>query len=259
MVAPAVVVGSADREPRGGRFRADDDVFRRNIRSRPRFRFQRRAFPSQGRAPPERAILATFTAMPAEPAPRQPSPALQGLYTQTPDVSAFAVDAKAHPADKAGTWVVGPDQMVLACAFNAMRAEVTKFEATLVALGDRDLEAWEAETIKVRRARGRLTVASTTPRRPRDGTTQTRPRGGFQKRTRTVGFGDSRFREPFFRAARKLLFRSAVWPFRDEKPKPKPLSKKKAKNTSSAPPRHRNGGRSTSSTSRRTTPRRRAR
>ena len=127
---------------------------RRNIRSRPRFRFQRRAFPSQGRAPPERAILATFTAMPAEPAPRQPSPALQGLYTQTPDVSAFAVDAKAHPADKAGTWVVGPDQMVLACAFNAMRAEVTKFEATLVALGDRDLEAWEAETIKVRRARG---------------------------------------------------------------------------------------------------------
>jgi len=152
--------------------------------------------------------------MPADPAPRQPSPALQGLYTQTPDVSAFAVDAKAHPADKAGTWVVGPDQMVLACAFNAMRAEVTKFEATLVALGDRDLEAWEAETIKVRRARGRLTVASTTPRRPRDGTTQTR-RGGFQKRTRTVGFGDSRkTRAVFFsvvaRTSRQLLFRSAV-------------------------------------------------
>ena len=132
--------------------------------------------------------------MPAEPAPRQPSPALQGLYTQTPDVSAFAVDAKAHPADKAGTWVVGPDQMVLACAFNAMRAEVTKFEATLVALGDRDLEAWEAETIKVRRARGRLTVASTTPRRPRDGTTQTRPRGGFKEDTnrRVRGFALSR-------------------------------------------------------------------
>ena len=93
--------------------------------------------------------------MPSEPAPLQTASALQGLYTQTPDVSAFAVDANAHPADKAGTWVVGPDQMVLACAFNAMRAEVTKFEATLVALGDRDLEAWEAEMIKVRRARGR--------------------------------------------------------------------------------------------------------
>ena len=95
----------------------------------------------------------SFTAMPAE--PRQPSSALQGLYTQTPDVSAFAVDAKVHPCDKAGTWVVGKDQMVLACAFNAMRAEVTKFEATLVALGDRDLEAWEVETIKVRHTRGR--------------------------------------------------------------------------------------------------------
>ena len=75
--------------------------------------------------------------MPAEPAPRQPSPALQGLYTQTPDVSAFAVDAKAHPPNKAGTWVMGSNQMVLACAFNAMRAEVTKFEATLVGRGRR--------------------------------------------------------------------------------------------------------------------------
>lgn len=132
--------------------------------------------------------------MPAEPAPRQPSPALQGLYTQTPDVSAFAVDAKAHPADKAGTWVVGPDQMVLACAFNAMRAEVTKFEATLVALGDRDLEAWEAETIKVRRARGRLTVASTTPRRPRRDNPNAAPRRVSKEDTnrRVRGFALSR-------------------------------------------------------------------
>lgn len=171
----------------------------------------RRAFPSQGRAPPERAILATFIAMPAEPAPRQASPALQGLYTQTPDVSAFAVDAKAHPPNKAGTWVMGSNQMVLACAFNAMRAEVTKFEATLVALGDRDLEAWEVETIQVRRARGRLTVASTTPRRPRDGTTQTRPRGVQEDTNRRVrGFALS---PAFFFAAhisRQLLFRSAV-------------------------------------------------
>jgi len=130
--------------------------------------------------------------MPAEPAPRQPSPALQGLYTQTPDVSAFAVDAKAHPADKAGTWVVGPDQMVLACAFNAMRAEVTKFEATLVALGDRDLEAWEAETIKVRRARGRLTPR----RRLADHATGRPKRGpkGFKEDTnrRVRGFALSR-------------------------------------------------------------------
>ena len=217
MVAPAVVVGSADREPREGRFRADDDVFPPEHSVAPlRFRFQRRAFPSQGRAPPERAILATFTAMPAEPAPRQPSPALQGLYTQTPDVSAFAVDAKAHPADKAGTWVVGPDQMVLACAFNAMRAEVTKFEATLVALGDRDLEAWEAETIKVRRARGRLTprrrLADHATGRPKRG-----PPKGFKEDTnrRVRGFAQNagRFFYPdtvVARTSRQLLFRSAV-------------------------------------------------
>jgi hypothetical protein len=123
--------------------------------------------------------------MPSEPAPLQTASALQGLYTQTPDVSAFAVDANAHPADKAGTWVVGPDQMVLACAFNAMRAEVTKFEATLVALGDRDLEAWEAETIKVRRARGRPIAR----RRLADETTRS---GREVSRTRTVGFGTSR-------------------------------------------------------------------
>ena len=164
--------------------------------------------------------------MPAEPAPRQPSPALQGLYTQTPDVSAFAVDAKAHPADKAGTWVVGPDQMVLACAFNAMRAEVTKFEATLVALGDRDLEAWEVETIKVRRARGRTTVASTTPRRPRDGTTQTRPAEGFQRGHEPSGSGIRAKRGPFFLLSSRAHHDSCCFgrPFREtEKPKPKPL------------------------------------
>ena len=127
------------------------------------------------RAPPEPPSSTSFTDMPADPATRQPSSALQGLYTQTPDVSAFAVDAKAPPADKAATWVVGPDQMVLACAFNAMRAEVTKFEATLVALGDRDPEAWELETIEVRHARGRPD-SRTTPRRRRDRTTQTRRR-----------------------------------------------------------------------------------
>ena len=135
--------------------------------------------------------------MPAEPAPRQPSPALQGLYTQTPDVSAFAVDAKAHPADKAGTWVVGPDQMVLACAFNAMRAEVTKFEATLVALGDRDLEAWEAETIKVRRARGRLTprrrLADHATGRPKRG-----PEEGFKRGHEPSGSGIRAFAGRFF-------------------------------------------------------------
>ena len=147
--------------------------------------------------------------MPAEPAPRQPSPALQGLYTQTPDVSAFAVDAKAHPADKAGTWVVGPDQMVLACAFNAMRAEVTKFEATLVALGDRDLEAWEAETIKVRRARGRLTprrrLADHATGRPKRG-----PPKGFKEDTnrRVRGFAQNAGR--FFYCRRAHITTAAV-------------------------------------------------
>ena len=154
--------------------------------------------------------------MPAEPAPRQPSPALQGLYTQTPDVSAFAVDAKAHPPNKAGTWVMGSNQMVLACAFNAMRAEVTKFEATLVALGDRDLEAWEAETIKVRRARGRLTprrrLADHATGRPKRG-----PPKGFKEDTnrRVRGFAQNagRFFYPdtvVARTSRQLLFRSAV-------------------------------------------------
>lgn len=163
--------------------------------------------------------------MPAEPAPRQPSPALQGLYTQTPDVSAFAVDAKAHPADKAGTWVVGPDQMVLACAFNAMRAEVTKFEATLVALGDRDLEAWEAETIKVRRARGRLTprrrLADHATGRPKRG-----PPKGFKEDTnrRVRGFAQNAGR--FFLLSSRAHHDSCCFgrPFREtEKPKPKPL------------------------------------
>ena len=163
--------------------------------------------------------------MPADPAPRQPSPALQGLYTQTPDVSAFAVDAKAHPADKAGTWVVGPDQMVLACAFNAMRAEVTKFEATLVALGDRDLEAWEAETIKVRRARGRLTprrrLADHATGRPKRG-----PEEGFKRGHEPSGSGIRAKRGPFFLVSSRAHHDSCCFgrPFREtEKPKPKPL------------------------------------
>ena len=148
--------------------------------------------------------------MPSEPAPRQTASALQGLYTQTPDVSAFAVDAKAHPADKAGTWVVGPDQMVLACAFNAMRAEVTKFEATLVALGDRDLEAWEAETIKVRRARGRPIAR----RRLADDATRRPVREAKVSRTRTVGFGTFQGR---FRRTRRFRDDDGR-PFRPKRP-----------------------------------------
>ena len=111
---------------------------------------------------------------------------------------------------------MGPDQMVLACAFNAMRAEVTKFEATLVALGDRDLEAWEAETIKVRRARGRLTprrrLADHATGRPKRG-----PPKGFKEDTnrRVRGFAQNagRFFYPdtvVARTSRQLLFRSAV-------------------------------------------------
>ena len=106
---------------------------------------------------------------------------------------------------------MGSNQMVLACAFNAMRAEVTKFEATLVALGDRDLEAWEVETIRgATRAwssDGSLDDASPTTRRDDPNAAPKGSRGHEPS-----GSGIRAFAAVFFAAAHitTAAFRSAV-------------------------------------------------
>ena len=90
-----------------------------------------------------------------------PTPTLMGLYTQTPDVVLFAMDASRHPPNEENSWTISSDQMVYSLLQNALRAEATKFEATLFALGDRTLTTWEAGTIKVRRL---LRVGASRPR-----------------------------------------------------------------------------------------------
>ena len=68
--------------------------------------------------------------------------------------------------------------------------------------------------------------ASTTPRRPRDGTTQTRPAEGFQRGHEPSGSGIRAKRGPFFLLSSRAHHDSCCFgrPFREtEKPKPKPL------------------------------------
>ena len=83
------------------------------------------------------------------------TPVLQGLYTHTPYVSSLAVDRTRYPADKEASWSLDSDLMALRLMHNALRAESTKFEAVLFALGDRKLEPSEVQLIKVRVAQRR--------------------------------------------------------------------------------------------------------
>ena len=84
---------------------------------------------------------------------RNSNTGLIGLYTQSVDVTdvqVFApVDASKFPPDKAATWSIPTEHDNLVLMHNAIRAEVTKFEALLFKLGARQLKRWEKDLIKV--------------------------------------------------------------------------------------------------------------
>lgn len=106
---------------------------------------------------------------PPGPSPRSSVSSLNGLYTQTAtavDVASFKpMDPVNHPGDKESKWSLKPDQHALNFMHNAIRAEVTKFEALLFRLGNRQLKKWEKDYIKVsffggKRARTRCTTVA---------------------------------------------------------------------------------------------------
>ena len=57
--------------------------------------------------------------------------------------------------------------MTIILMHNAIRAEVTKFESLLVKLGDRELESWEIDAIKVRKRARPTPVNARSQRFPR--------------------------------------------------------------------------------------------
>ena len=85
--------------------------------------------------------------------PRSSGSGLAGLYTQAAnavDVNKFKpTDPQKYPGNKESLWSIKADQHTINLMHNAVRAEVTKFEALLFRLGDRTLHKWEKEMIKV--------------------------------------------------------------------------------------------------------------
>lgn len=88
----------------------------------------------------------------SEPSPRTSVSGLNGLYTQpanTVDVNNFKpMDAHKWPGNKESMWTIKSDQHTVNLMHNALRAEVTKFEALLFKLGDRPLKKWEKDHIR---------------------------------------------------------------------------------------------------------------
>lgn len=84
--------------------------------------------------------------------PRHSGSGLNGLYTQPAtavDVNKFKpMDPQNHQGNKESLWTLNPDQHTVNLMHNAIRAEVTKFEAMLFKLGDRNLKSWEKQMIK---------------------------------------------------------------------------------------------------------------
>jgi hypothetical protein len=80
---------------------------------------------------------------------------LFGLYTPVAapiDIEKYIpMNPEQHPGDKTSSWsFLKVDLDTFMLMNNAIRAEVTKFEALLFRLGDRQLHTWEKEAIKVR-------------------------------------------------------------------------------------------------------------
>ena len=61
-----------------------------------------------------------------------------------------------RPADKDRTWRLPTELDPVRLMHNAIRAEVTKFEALLFKLGDDKLSRWQIQCIKVRASRAVL-------------------------------------------------------------------------------------------------------
>ena len=107
----------------------------------------------------------------SNPSPRTSVSGLNGLYTQQAtavDVANFKpMDEEKWPGNKESLWTLKSDQHTLNLMHNAIRAEVTKFEALLFRLGDRELKKWEMDAIKVRlRATVKSTAALSIPLSP---------------------------------------------------------------------------------------------
>ena len=102
---------------------------------------------------------------------RRLSGGLAGLYTEP----ALALDFQAYrprdvlsfPADKDRTWRLPTELDPVRLMHNAIRAEVTKFEALLFKLGDDKLSRWQIQCIKVRASRAVLSSLISPARSPR--------------------------------------------------------------------------------------------
>jgi hypothetical protein len=131
---------------------------------------------------------------------RRLSGGLAGLYTEP----ALALDFQAYrprdvlsfPADKDRTWRLPTELDPVRLMHNAIRAEVTKFEALLFKLGDDKLSRWQIQCIKVRASRAVLSSLISPARSPRS---FSRPTGTVERRVSAVK--PSRHRRGFPRAA----------------------------------------------------------
>ena len=112
---------------------------------------------------------------------RRLSGGLAGLYTEPAlalDFQAYRPrDVLAFPADKDRTWRLPTELDPVRLMHNAIRAEVTKFEALLFKLGDDKLSRWQIQCIKVRASRAVLSCLVSPARSPRS----------FSRPTGTVG------------------------------------------------------------------------
>lgn len=131
---------------------------------------------------------------------RRLSGGLAGLYTEPAlalDFQAYRPrDVLAFPADKDRTWRLPTELDPVRLMHNAIRAEVTKFEALLFKLGDDKLSRWQIQCIKVRASRAVLSSLISPARSPRS---FSRPTGTVERRVSAVK--PSRHRRGFPRAA----------------------------------------------------------
>jgi len=93
---------------------------------------------------------------------RRLSGGLAGLYTEPALALDFGTyrprDVLTFPANKDRTWRLPTELDPVRLMHNAIRAEVTKFEALLFKLGDAKLSGWQIQCIKVRRDPTRLLI-----------------------------------------------------------------------------------------------------
>jgi len=93
---------------------------------------------------------------------RRLSGGLAGLYTEPALALDFGTyrprDVLTFPANKDRTWRLPTELDPVRLMHNAIRAEVTKFEALLFKLGDAKLSGWQIQCIKVRHDPTRLLI-----------------------------------------------------------------------------------------------------